>query len=123
MIHVFRLLATLVKIRILLNERPLTVLLFPRLSDLFTFKQKLLYRSYILSKSFFRHYHSFSLVQKHRKSVQFRNVIQSQTRACSYYVDGVNPLPVVDGDFLFWLVIFFGLVISLKIQIELSGIH
>ena len=33
-----------------------------------TFKQK---------RSFFSHYHSFSLVLKHRKSVHFRNVIQS----------------------------------------------
>ena len=32
-------------------------------------------------------------------------------------VDRVSPLPVV-GDFLFWLVIFFGLVPSLKLQIE-----
>ena len=31
---------------------------------------------YILSKSFFSHYHSFSLVLKHRKSVHLRNVIQ-----------------------------------------------
>ena len=37
--------------------------------------------------------------------------------------DRVSPLPVVVGDFLFWLVIVFGLVLSLKIQIELSGIH
>ena len=58
-----------------------TVILF-RLSDLITFKEKPLYRSYILSKYFFRHYHSFSLVVKHRKSVQFGN-IQSHTRACS----------------------------------------
>ena len=47
-----------------------TVLLF-RLSDLLTFKQKPL----------FRLYHSFSLLLKHRNSVQFRNIIQSYTRA------------------------------------------
>ena len=81
-----------------------------RCTDLIHFKQ-----------SFFRHYHSFSLVLKHRKSGQFRNVIRWYTRACSNE-DRFSSLPVV-GDFLFWLVIFFGLVLSLKLLIELSGIH
>ena len=31
--------------------------------------------------------------------------------------------PVEVGDFLFWFVIFFGLVLSLKLQKELSEIH
>ena len=34
----------------------------------------------------------------------------------------VSPGPVEVGDFLFWLVIFFGLVLSSKLMIELSGI-
>ena len=42
--------------------------------------------------------------------MQYRNVIQSYTRACS------NVDRVVVGDFLFWLVIFFGLVLSSKLQ-------
>ena len=50
--------------------------------------------------------------------MQFRN----RSHALAVNVDRVSPLPVVD-DFLFWLVIFFGLVLSLKLQIELSVIH
>ena len=38
-------------------------------------------------------------------------------------VDRVTPGPVEVGDFLFWFVIFFGLVLSLKLEIELSGIY
>ena len=41
--------------------------------------------------------------------------------ATQKFVAGQVVLPVV-GDFLFWLVIFFNLVLSLKLQIELSGI-
>ena len=35
--------------------------------------------SCILSKSFFRHYHSFSLLLKHKKSVQFQNECRSSS--------------------------------------------
>ena len=99
-----------------------TVLLF-RLSDLITFKQKPLYQSYILSKYFFLPLHdSFSLVLKHRNSVHFEILIYNSTHVLAVNVDWVSPLPVV-GAFLFWLVIFFSLVLSLKLQIELSGIH
>ena len=38
-------------------------------------------------------------------------------------VDRVSPRPVEVGDILLWFVIFFALVLSLKLQIELSGIH
>ena len=65
---------------------------------------------------------SFSLVLKHRNSVHFKILIYNRTHALAVNVDRVSPLPVV-GDFLFWLVIFFGLVLSLKLQIDLSGIH
>ena len=57
---------------------------------------------FILVGSFSSHYHSFSLVLKHRESLHFWNVIQSQSWAS---------------------VIFSGPVLSLKFQIELSGIH
>ena len=46
----------------------------------------------------------------------------NRTHALAVNVDQISALPVV-GDFLFWLVISFGLVLSLKLQIELSGIH
>ena len=49
-------------------------------------------------------------------------MLYNRTHALAINVDRVSPLPVV-GDFLFWLVIFFDLVLSLKLQIELSGIH
>ena len=45
------------------------------------------------------------------------------THTLAVNVDQVSPGPVEVTDFLFWLVIFFGLVLSLKLQIELSGIH
>ena len=48
-------------------------------------------------------------------------MLYNRTHALAVNVDRVSPLPVV-GDFLFWLVIFFGLVLSLQLQIELSGI-
>ena len=35
-------------------------------------------------------------------------------------VDPVSPGPVEVGDFLFWFVIFFGPILSLKLQTELS---
>ena len=58
--------------------------------------------------------------------MHFRNVIQSHSHTVNVkqlmWSSGVSPLPVV-GDFLFWLVIFFGLVLSFKLQIELRGIH
>ena len=47
----------------------------------------------------------------------------SYVHALAVNVDRVRPGPVEVGDFLFWLVIFFGLVLSLKLQMELSGIH
>ena len=76
---------------------------------------------FILSKSFFSHYHSFPLVLKHKKSVHIFEMLyipQSYTRACrsQCWASGGRQL-------FFWLVIFFGLVPSLKLQIELSGIH
>ena len=42
-----------------------------------------------------------------------------------YYLTlvAVNVESVEVSAFFFWLVIFFGLVLSLKLQIELSGIH
>ena len=63
--------SSLLKISILLRPRDRSLVSL-KSQDLLTFKQ-LLYRSNIFS--FFRHYHSFSLVLKHRKSGQFRNVI------------------------------------------------
>ena len=39
-----------------------------------------------LSKSFLSHYHSFSLVLKHRKSVHFRNVIQSSITTYNHLI-------------------------------------
>ena len=39
------------------------------------------------------------------------------------FLCGVSPGPADVGDFLFCLVIFFDLVLLLKLQIELSGIH
>ena len=47
-------------------------------------------------------------------------MLYNRTHTLAVNVDRVSPLPVV-GDFLFWLVIFFGLVLSLKLQIELVG--
>ena len=68
--------------------------------------------------NYFSHYHSFSLVLKHRKRVHFWNVTLSvDTRLPQLY--GVSSGLVEVGDFLVWLVIFFGLVLSLKLQIEL----
>ena len=62
-----------------------------------TFKQNTLNRSYILSKSFFRHYHSFSLVLKH---VLKQISIQSYTRALQLmWIDSVL---CQCGDILFW---------------------
>ena len=55
--------------------------------------------------------------------MHFRNVIQSYVHALAVNVDRVSPGPVKVGDFLLWLVIFVGLVLSLKRQMELSGIH
>ena len=77
---------------------------------------------FILSQIFLISHHYFSLVLKHRKSMHFRNVLQF-THTLAVNVDQVSPGPVEVADFLFWLVIFFGLVLSLKLQIELSGIH
>ena len=51
------------------------------------------------------------------------NVKQSYVHVVAVNVDRVSPGPVEVGDFLFWLVNFFGLVLSLKLQMELSGIH
>ena len=122
MIHVFRLLAKLVKIRTLLKERPRDSSLVPptfsssnRRRCTYFLGRCILYFKQVF---FFRHYHSFPLELKQEK-----RAISKCSRACSYYVDRVSPLPVVIGDFLFWLVIFFGPVLSLKLQIELSGIH
>ena len=50
-------------------------------------------------------------------------MLYNRTHALAVNVDRVSPLPVVVGVFLFWLVTFFGLVLSVKLQIELSGIH
>ena len=50
-------------------------------------------------------------------------MLYNLTHALAVNVDRVSPGPVEVGDFLFRLVIFFGLVLSLKLQIELSGIH
>ena len=47
----------------------------------------------------------------------------NRAHALAVNVDRVIPLPMVVGVFLFWLVTFFGLVLSVKLQIELSGIH
>ena len=49
--------------------------------------------------------------------MHFRNV-HNFAHALAVNVDRVSPGPVV-GDFLFRLVIFFGLVLSLKLQMEL----
>ena len=46
-------------------------------------------------------------------------MLYNLTHALAVNVDRVSPGPVEVGDFLFWLVIFFGLVLSLKLQIEL----
>ena len=48
-------------------------------------------------------------------------MLYSLTNAVAFAVnvDRVSPLPSVVGVFLFWLVIFFGLVLSMKIQVEL----
>ena len=54
--------------------------------------------------------------------MHFEILIKNHTHALAVNVDRVSPLLVV-SNFLFWLVIFFGLVLSLKLQIELSGIH
>ena len=50
-------------------------------------------------------------------------MLYNLAHALAVNVDRVSPGPVEVGDFLFWLVIFFGLVLSLKLQMELSGIH
>ena len=55
--------------------------------------------------------------------MHFRNVMQSYAQALAVNVDRVSPGPVEVGNFLFWFVIFFGLVLSLQLQMELSGIH
>ena len=100
----------------------MTVLLF-RLSDLITFKQKRCTDLIFYNKQiFFCYYHSFFQVLKHRKHLQFWN-LYNHTRVLAVNADQVSPLPVVVVVFLFWLVIFFGLALSLKLQIELSGIH
>ena len=82
-----------------------------------TFKQKTLYRSYILSKYiFFRHYHSFSLVLKH---VLKQISIQSYTRALQLmWIESVL-CQWWSATFFSGRVIFFGLVLSSKLQIEL----
>ena len=74
-----------------------------RLSDLVTFKHLL----------------CFNLALKQEKRA-ISNYTIVHTRLQLMWIESV--LPVV-GDFLFWLVIFFGLVLSLELQIELSGIH
>ena len=38
-----------------------------------------------------------------------------------YYLAVLGPAEL--GDFLFWLVIFFGVLLLLNLQIELNGIH
>ena len=48
-------------------------------------------------------------------------MLYNRKHALAVNVDRVGPLPMVVGDFLSWLVIFFGLVLSLKLQIELVG--
>ena len=50
-------------------------------------------------------------------------MLYNLTHALAVNVDRVSPGPVEVGDFLFWPVIFFGLVLSLQLQMELSGIH
>ena len=45
-------------------------------------------------------------------------MLYNLTQALAVNMDRVSPGPVV-GDFLFRLVIFFGLVLSLKLQMEL----
>ena len=49
-------------------------------------------------------------------------MLYNRTHALAVNVDRVSPLPVVVGVFLFWLVTFFGLVLSVKLQIELSEV-
>ena len=50
--------------------------------------------------------------------MHFRSV-HNFAHALAVNVDRVSTGPVVVGDFLFRLVIFFGLVLSLKLQMEL----
>ena len=51
-------------------------------------------------------------------------MLYSRAHALAVNVDRVSPLPVVVvGNFLFCLVIFFGQVFPLKLQLELRGIH
>ena len=59
--------------------------------------------------------YSFSLVLKH--------VLYNRTQALAVNVDRVSLLSLVVGDFLFRSCNLFGLVFSLKLKIELSGIH
>ena len=81
-----------------------------------TFKQNTLNRSYILSKSFFRHYHSFFLVLKH---VLRQISIQSYTHALQLmWIDSVL-YQWWSATFFSGHVIFFSLVLSSKLQIEL----
>ena len=80
---------------------------------------------FILSQIFFSHYHSFSLVL-HVLDIGkacILKMLYNLIYALAVNVDQVSPGPVEVGDFLFWLVIFFGLALSLKLQIELSEIH
>ena len=50
-------------------------------------------------------------------------MLYNLTHALAVNVDRAVLGLVEVGDFLFWLVIFFGLFLSLKLQMELSGIH
>ena len=74
---------------ILLKKRRVTVLLF-RLSDLTSPSNRSRCTDLIYFKQIFFRDYIFSLVLKHRKSVQFRNVIQSCTRACSTVDESVR---------------------------------
>ena len=50
-------------------------------------------------------------------------MLYNRTHALAVNVDRVSPLPEVAGVFLFWLVLFFGLVLAFKLHIALRGIQ
>ena len=51
--------------------------------------------------------------------MHFEILTYNRTHALAVNVDRVSPLPVV-GDFLFWLVIFFGLVLLFSCSLVLE---